>query len=117
MKNWISGIMLAALFTPSAFAGNGGAAAKGDAAAGKDVFTKRCAMCHGPDASGNTPVAKALGATIPDYRSRAVQDLKDGELKKVIVEGKDRMPAQSGLSDDDVANVIAYIRTFAAKKS
>jgi mono/diheme cytochrome c family protein len=116
MRNWIAGIMLAALFTPGAFAGNGGAAAKGDATAGKDVFTKRCAMCHGPDASGNTPMAKALGATIPDYRSKTVQDLKDAELKKQIVEGKDKMPAQTGLTDDDVANVIAYIRTFAAKK-
>lgn len=116
MKNWIAGIMLAALLTPSAFAGNGGAAAKGDAAAGKDVFTKRCAMCHGPDASGDTPMAKALGTSIPDYRSKTVQDMTDADLKKLIVEGKDKMPPQTRLSDDDVANVIAYIRTFAAKK-
>ena len=117
MKVWIAGIMLAALVAPCAFAGNGGAAAKGDAAAGKDVYTKRCAMCHGPDGSGDTPIAKALGATIPDYRSKTVQDLKDAELKTVIVKGKDKMPPQGGLSDDDVDNVIAYIRTFAAKKS
>jgi mono/diheme cytochrome c family protein len=116
MKNWIAGIMLAVLVAPCALAGNGAAAAKGDAAAGKIVFTNRCAMCHGPDASGNTPMAKALGATIPDYRSKTVQDMKDADLKKQIVEGKDKMPPQSGLSDDDIANVIAYIRTFAAKK-
>ena len=116
MRNWIAGIMLAALFTPGAFAGNGGAAAKGDATAGKDVFTKRCAMCHGPDATGDTPMAKALGATIPDFRSKTVQDMTDADLKKQILEGKNKMPPQSGLSDDDIANVIAYIRTFAAKK-
>ncbi len=116
MKNWIAGIMLAVLIAPCAFAGKGAAAAKGDAAAGKTIFTNRCAMCHGPDASGNTPMAKALGATIPDYRSKTVQDMKDADLKKQIVEGKDKMPPQTGLSDDDIANVIAYIRTFAAKK-
>ena len=116
MKSLMAGIMLAALIVPSAFAGNG-AAAKGDAAAGKTVFTNRCAMCHGPDASGNTPMAKALGATIPDYRSKTVQDMTDADIKKQIVDGKGKMPPQSGLSDDDIANVIAYIRTFAAKKS
>jgi len=115
MKNWIAVATLAALVSPCTFAGNGGAPAKGDAAAGKDVFTKRCAMCHGPDASGNTPMANALGVVIPDYRSKTVQDLTDEELKKKITEGNGKMPAQSGLSDDDLANVIAYIRTFAKK--
>ena len=72
-------------------------------------------MCHGPDANGDTPIAKALGATIPDYRSKTVQDLKDDEIKDVITKGKNKMPAQSGLSDDDIANLIAFIRTFAKK--
>ena len=116
MRISMAGMLLAVLIAPCAFAGSGAAAAKGDAAAGKVVFTNRCAMCHGPDASGNTPMAKALGATIPDYRSKTVQDMKDADLKKQIVDGKDKMPPQSGLSDDDIANVIAYIRTFAPKK-
>lgn len=114
-KTWISAVMLAALASPCAFAGNGPAAAKGDAAAGKDLFTKRCAMCHGPDATGDTPIAKALGATIPDYRSKTVQDLTDAEIKTQITVGKGKMPPQSGLSDDDIANLIAFIRTFAKK--
>src|ERR1700722_2936289 len=114
-KSWMAAVMLAALASPCAFAGNGPAAAKGDAAAGKDIFTKRCQMCHGPDANGDTPIAKALGATIPDYRSKTVQDLKDDEIKDVITKGKNKMPAQSGLSDDDIANLIAFIRTFAKK--
>ena len=107
--------MLAALASPCAFAGNGPAAAKGDAAAGKDLFTKRCAMCHGPEANGDTPIAKALGATIPDYRSKTVQDLSDADIKKTITQGNGKMPPQSGLSDDDIANLIAFIRTFAKK--
>ena len=120
-KSWMAAAMFAALVSPCAFAGNGPAAngkaaAKGDAAAGKELFTKRCAMCHGPDATGDTPIAKALGATIPDYRSKTVQDMTDADLKKQITEGKGKMPAQSGLSDDDIANLIAFIRTFAAKK-
>src|SRR5271167_4845276 len=101
-KTWMAAVMLAALASPCAFAGNGPAAAKGDAAAGKDLFTKRCAMCHGPDANGDTPIAKALGATIPDYRSKAVQDLSDADIKKTITQGNGKMPAQSGLTDDDI---------------
>lgn len=115
MKSGMAVIIVAALVSPYAFAGNGGAAAKGDAGAGKDVFTKHCAMCHGADASGNTPMAKALGATIPDYRSKTVQDMTDADIKKQITQGKNKMPAQTGLTDDDIANVIAYVRTFAKK--
>ena len=115
MKSGVAVMIVAVLLSPCAFARNGGAAAKGDPAAGKVVFTSRCAMCHGADASGNTPMAKALGATIPDYRSKTVQDLSDADIKKQITQGKNKMPAQSGVSDDDIANLIAYIRTFAKK--
>lgn len=116
MRNLIAVVAFAALVSPCAFAGNGRAPAKGDAAAGKDMFAKRCAMCHGPDATGDTPMAKALGATIPDFRSKTVQDMSDADIKKQILEGKNKMPPQSGLTDDDIANLIAFIRTFAAKK-
>ena len=84
MKTRIAGMHAAVIRVgrPALLPVTAAAAAKGDAAAGKDVFTKRCAMCHGPEASGDTPMAKALGATIPDYRSKTVQDLKDDEIKE-----------------------------------
>ena len=110
MKALLAAAAIVMMVSPATFA------AKGDAAAGKDTFTKRCAMCHGPEATGDTPIAKALGATIPDYRSKAVQSLSDADLKKGITEGKGKMPAQSGLSDQDLDNLVAYIRTFAAAK-
>lgn len=86
-----------------------------DASAGRAVFLQRCAACHGPDASGNTPVAEALDTTIPDYRSERVQSLRDRDIQIVVAGGWGKMPAVEGLSSQNITNVIAYIRTFAVK--
>jgi len=92
-----------------ALAGN-----SGNTAQGKATFQERCSVCHGADASGHTPVAQALG-TIPDYRSKAVQDLTDAQIRTVITEGKGKMPAAKGLSQTEIANLIAFIRSLAKK--
>jgi hypothetical protein len=38
--------------------------------------------------------------------------LKDEEIKKVTMEGKGKMKGVTGLSDADVANLIAFVRTL-----
>src|SRR5574338_586233 len=67
-------------------------AGQGDAAAGKAVFMNQCAVCHGEDASGKTPVAKSLNVSIPDYRSEKVHNLSDEDIKKAITQGMGNMP-------------------------
>ena len=94
---------------PGALAGN-----SGNAAQGKATFQERCAVCHGADASGHTPIAKALG-TIPDYRSNTVQSLTDAQIRGVIADGKGKMPPARGVSEAQVANLIAFIRSLAKK--
>jgi mono/diheme cytochrome c family protein len=56
---WVIGLVIAA-----------GAANAADYAAmsGKDLYTRFCAACHGEDASGDGPVAKALAVEVPDLR-------------------------------------------------
>lgn len=86
--------------------------AQGDAAAGKAIFSKSCATCHGAD--GNSPkaaIAKMLKAEIPHLGSKEVQAKSDDELKKVITDGYQKMKAIKGLSDKDVNNVVAFIRS------
>jgi mono/diheme cytochrome c family protein len=84
--------------------------------AGKTVFINQCSVCHGPDASGRTSMAKSLNVLIPNYRSKQVQSLTDAELTKVITEGKGSMPPVGGLSAEDLSNVIAFIRSFPAEQ-
>jgi len=83
-----------------------------DAAAGKTIFDKRCKMCHAADGSGNQGMAKALGTTIQNLGSPEVQKMSDADIKMIITKGKGKMKPVSGLSDADIDNVIAHVRTF-----
>ncbi len=103
-------LFLAFAVSPAAFA-NGAA----DASAGKDVFSKHCVSCHGADGKGNDAVAKMMKVPIPPLGSKEVQALSDADLGKVITEGKGKMPAMKSLSGDEVANVVAFIRSLAKK--
>ncbi|HEY6844257.1 MAG TPA: cytochrome c [Thermoanaerobaculia bacterium] len=96
-------IALALLCSASAFAADGGA-----------LYKTKCAPCHAADGTGNTPVGKSL--KVKSLASAEVQKLSDDELLKVIQSGKGKMPAFAGkLSDDDIKDVVQFIRTFATK--
>jgi mono/diheme cytochrome c family protein len=94
---------------PCALAGS-----SGNAAQGKATFQERCAVCHGADASGHTAIAQALG-TIPDYRSNTVQSLTDAQIRAVITGGKGKMPPVKGVSETEITNLIAFIRSLGKK--
>lgn len=89
--------------------------AAGDAAAGKTSFHNHCAICHGDDGLANTPMAKAFNADM-DLHDAKAQSLKDSEIADIIKNGKGKMPKPPGVTDDEIPNLIAYIRTFAEKK-
>lgn len=111
MKVYLAGILVTgvavlgiALALPSA--------QKGDSAAGKDVFMKKCKICHGPDGAGNPGVAKALGVTFTPLSSEEIQKKTDAELKKIMTEGKGKMKPVKDLTDADMGNIIAFIRSL-----
>ncbi|HWU40441.1 MAG TPA: c-type cytochrome, partial [Candidatus Acidoferrum sp.] len=98
----------------------------GDAAAGKAVYDKKCALCHGSDGKGDGPGAATLAPRPRDFtrglykiRSTASgQRPTDTDLFRVITEGMigTSMPAWKVLSDKDRWNLVAYIKSFAADK-
>lgn len=85
----------------------------GNAKAGKDVFLAHCAACHGADGNGKDAVAKLMNVTFPKMSSDTVQKLSDAEIEDVVTKGKLKMKPVAGLSKTDLANVTAYVRTFA----
>jgi cytochrome c6 len=104
--------LLVALLAAFVVAGLWAAPAPGDAAAGKAVYAKKCAMCHGPDGVAKPSMAKMLKVEMKALGGKEVQALKDDELKKITVEGKGKMKGVAGMSDADVANLIAFIRSL-----
>lgn len=83
-----------------------------DAEAGKALFAKKCASCHGKGGEGNAAMAKMLKAEIKDLGSADVQGKSDADLSGAITAGVGKMKAVAGVSADDAANIVAFIRTL-----
>lgn len=97
------------------------AAEKGDPKAGKARFDLLCASCHGATGKGDGPAAAALS---PKPRNHAdgkyMNALTDKYLFDIIKGGGAGLgksplmpPWASQLNDQDIWNVVAYIRTLA----
>lgn len=95
-------------------AGTAGAAP--DLAAGKAKFQQLCATCHGPAGKGDGPAGASLN---PKPRDLSVTTKTDAELKTIMTKGgaaaglSPTMPPMGAtLSDPELANVIAFIRSL-----
>lgn len=66
-------------------------------------FADHCAVCHGNNGSGDTPIGNGLYPKPPDLRKPATEDLSDGELFWIIENGVrfTGMPAFSSEADHD----------------
>jgi mono/diheme cytochrome c family protein len=90
-------------------------ASRGDAAKGQSVYARACAKCHGADGTGVAAIGKALKVELKPLGGAEVQKKSDGQLKTDLTDGTGKMQKVAGLSADDVANVIAYLRTLGKK--
>jgi cytochrome c6 len=85
-----------------------------DDAAGAATYKAKCAMCHGADGAGKTPMGAKL--SIPNLAGPEVQKKPDTSLVESITKGKNRMPEfGSKLTPDQIAQVKDYIREIAKK--
>lgn len=117
---WLTAAGLAALAIAAP------ASQAGDAASGKAVFVANCASCHGVTGKGDGPVGMALDPQPRDFSKAEFKfdtdsDGKpgsDADIRNVVQKGAGAyggsmlMAPWPTLSDDDVANVIVYIRTL-----
>ena len=113
-------VVAAALLAPAV------ALAAGDAAAGKTTFTTNCATCHGEGGKGDGPLGAALTPpprdfTKAEFKFDTDKDGKagtDADLKNVIHNGAMKfggsplMAPWPAFTDAQLADLIAYIRTF-----
>jgi cytochrome c6 len=79
-----------------------------DAAA---LFKTKCQACHGPNGSGDTPMAKKLG--VKPFSSPEVQKLTDAQITTTIRNGKGKMVGFNGkLTEDQIKGLVGLIRCF-----
>lgn len=80
-------------------------------------FADHCAVCHGGDGGGQTPIGRGLYPKPPDMRQAATQSLTDGELFAIIERGVrfTGMPAfGTGTDEGERASwaLVRFIRTL-----
>ncbi len=89
--------------------------AKSDASitAGKALYAKTCAACHGKTGLGDGPKAKSLKTAPGNFCTPQFQNQTDGEHFYKTKTGRGDMTKYEGkLSDEDIWNIVNYMRTF-----
>jgi len=87
--------------------------------AGQQIYQKYCRFCHGADAKGNGPMAPK-GTHPPDLTDAEwTYGSTDGEIFAVLRDGagpkQEMKPFKGKLSDQDMWNVVNYLRTLTTK--
>ncbi|MGZ4819162.1 MAG: c-type cytochrome [Terriglobales bacterium] len=78
------------------------------------TFTTKCAMCHGADGQGKTPMGTKFN--IKNLASPEVQKESVAELTQTITKGRNKMPAYEGkLTKDEIAQLAAYVKGLGKK--
>jgi cytochrome c553 len=83
-----------------------------DAAKGKELYTKKCQMCHAADGAGTPANQKKFGDKWKAFGSAEVQAMKPEALAKAFKDDPVHKAIASGVTDADLANIAAHIKTF-----
>jgi mono/diheme cytochrome c family protein len=83
---------------------------------GKEVYTKYCLTCHQADGSGvpNMHPPLTTGSWVGKEPAELIAIMMKGLTGKIEVNGevyKNFMPSHAQLTDEEIANVLSYIRS------
>ena len=98
---------------------NGMRATPGEVAEGEGLYTQRCVACHGATGADDGPSASLLSKLPPELGSFAWQaERSDSAIAQAVRAGMTgtAMPASRDLTDRDLATMVAYVRSLAAKQ-
>lgn len=85
-------------------------------AKGKKLYGLDCAMCHGNSGDGKGDMASDIKNVTDFTNPESLKNRKDGELFYVIRNGKGDMPPEGDRAkDDDIWNMVNYVRSLAKK--
>jgi glucose/arabinose dehydrogenase/mono/diheme cytochrome c family protein len=83
--------------------------------AGKNIYASNCVSCHQPDGKGTGTMIPSLSNTgaVSGDKAKLISIVLKG-LRNEKIDGKEYsnvMPAFPQLSDDNIANVLSYVRS------
>lgn len=84
---------------------------------GKYNYEIYCMVCHGPNGTGNGPVAPKMALKPPSLLTDKVRNFKDGRIYHIITAGQGVMGAYSTQITDSKARwaIVNYVRTLQNK--
>ncbi len=88
--------------------------------AGKQAYDEKCAACHGASGKGDGPAGAALTPPPQDF-AKSLKGKSDDWIAKATKEGGPAvglpatMPPFGDLSDDQVKELVAYMKQLASK--
>src|SRR5262245_33112965 len=86
--------------------------AAGDAAAGKELYSKKCVSCHSVTGEAKESIAKSLKVQMRNLGASEVQAKSDADLKKAILEGTGKMKPVAGIDAKGADDLVAFLRTL-----
>ena len=87
--------------------------------AGKKLYERHCAVCHGDDGKGNTDMAESLPKRPADLTRKEMTSVSEGEVFWIVTNGltKSGMPSfQKKLNDNERWQIVAFARTLSLAK-
>ena len=89
---------------------------------GRALYKGNCATCHGESGKGDGPGAGVLKPPPRDHTdAQYMSTLSDKEIANIIkmggaIKGKPLMPSHPQFKDDDLAALVAHVRSLAQPK-
>lgn len=81
---------------------------------GRELYLRKCAMCHGNQGKGDGPSSRAY-ARVADLTDPALHKRRDArQFKAVIKNGIGQMPPVRGLHPVELEALVEYVQTLKA---
>ncbi len=84
---------------------------------GKEIYEKKCTLCHGVKGDGKGPASAGLNPKPTNFRESHGEKMTDGEHFWKITTGREGMPSfAKDLTEEERWHVINYVNTFMKHK-
>ena len=116
---WVGDVVIVAQTSAAAALKNPVAATAESIAAGEQLYRKNCAPCHGVKAeggSGNDLIPASPDLTDATWDHGSTDGAIFDNIKNGVAPDFNMTPWKDQMKDDDIWNVVNYLRSIAKKK-